>query len=306
MSTILIINDNSSEARHAAEFALIIAQKMQADILLLNTIEINEKDFCKVPADAFFDSCTDNCDCFPYPVSDKVVKGELFKPCPDACNCVDYPASGVRYRLKTLNDGTTNFKPRVEEVDVSFTSESEVIELVIKRQVWMIIKGMANTITEPEINRTFNVHSVLNRVLCPLLLVPETWPLKNIERLTYIADLRYCRIQIVRYLAALAKPWNANLSIGHVTAPGLTEMAEAYAREVFAEEVCKKVNYDQLFFNNIREKDLLIAVDVIVNGMQNDLLVLVNRHFHFEEIVGRYITNILPGHITVPLLVFPF
>ncbi|WP_394772588.1 hypothetical protein [Mucilaginibacter sp.] len=304
MGTILIINDNSSEARHAAEFALIIAQKMQADILLLNTIEINEKDFCKVPAAAFFTPCIDDCDCFPYTVSDKVVKGELFKPCPDDCNCVDHRASGMRYHLKTFNDGQTHFKPLVEEVDILFTNEREVIELIIKRQVWMMVKGMANT--EAEINRTFNVHSVLNRVLCPLLLVPESWPLKKIERLTYIADLRYCRIQIVRYLAALAKPWNARLSIGHVTAPGLTEMVEEYAREVFTEEVCKKVNYEGLFFNNIREKDLLIAVDVIINGMQNDLLVLVNHHFHFEEIVGRYITNTLPGHITVPLLIFPY
>lgn len=302
----MIINDNSSEARHAAEFALIIAQKMEADILLLNSIGIDEKEFCKVPSEAIFDLCTDRCDCFPYEVSDKGMKDELSKPCPEDCNCVDYPASGMRYHLKILTDGQANFMPRIEEVDIAFTSQNEVIELVIKRQVWMIVKGMGDIITEAQLNRTFNAHSVLNRVLCPLLLVPETWPLKKIERLTYLTDLRYCRIQIVRYLAALAKPWNAKLSIGHVTAPGLTEMVEAYAQEVFTEEVCKKVNYDQLFFNNIKEKDLLIAVDVIINGMQNDLLVLVNRHFHFEEIVGRYITNALPGHITVPLLVFPY
>ena len=36
MKTILVINDDSFEAEHAAKFALVIAQKVQADILLAN------------------------------------------------------------------------------------------------------------------------------------------------------------------------------------------------------------------------------------------------------------------------------
>jgi len=36
MRTILVFNDNSPEAENAAEFALDIAQKMKADILVLN------------------------------------------------------------------------------------------------------------------------------------------------------------------------------------------------------------------------------------------------------------------------------
>ncbi len=40
MKTLLIINDNSPEAKHAAEFALVIAQKMQANIMLVNTVAV--------------------------------------------------------------------------------------------------------------------------------------------------------------------------------------------------------------------------------------------------------------------------
>ena len=50
MKTLLIINDNSSEAKHAAEFALAMAQKLQANIVLMNTSVINRKVIEKVPA----------------------------------------------------------------------------------------------------------------------------------------------------------------------------------------------------------------------------------------------------------------
>ena len=37
-------------------------------------------------------------------------------------------------------------------------------------------------------------------------------------------------------------------------------------------------------------KDLKTAVDVMINGLDNDLLVLLNHRFYFEEII----TNKLP------------
>jgi hypothetical protein len=275
MKTLLIINDNSSEAKHAAEFALLIAQKMQANIMLVNTFVITGK------------------------VAEKVPAGYIYKSDLD-----EQSVSGMLRHLKALNEGQTSFKPEIKEIDISNMNENEVIELVNRNHIWMMIKGMPD-IMPAAAKKTLNIHTVLNRVLCPLLLIPAQWQLKDIERLAYMADLRYCRIQVVRYLALLASPWQAALSIAHLSANGLPDMAEKYALTVFSEEISQNVNYDNLFFNNIREKNLLKVIDVMINAMHNDILVMVNHRFHFEEIVGRYITDTLPPQITVPLLIFP-
>ena len=111
---------------------------------------------------------------------------------------------------------------------------------------------------------------------------------------------------IVSYLTALAKPYGATLSIAHLSAKGIPDMEENYARAVFKEQVADHLNYNNLHFNNIKEKDLKKALDVIINGLHNDILALVNHRFHFEEILGRYITAVLPENITVPLLIFPY
>lgn len=276
MKTLLIINDNSPEARHAAEFALIVAQKMQANIMLVNTSVILKNAVGKVPA------------------------GYISKT-----DMEEHPASEMLHHLNALNEDETSFKPEIEEFDISKMNESEVIELVNRNHIWMMVKGMAD-IMPAAAKRGLNIHTVLNRVLCPLLLIPAQWQIKDIERLAYIADLRYCRIQVVRYLAVLARPWRAALSIAHMSANGLPDMAEKYALTVFSEEVSQNVNYDNLFFNNIKEKNLAKVVDVMINGMHNDVLVMVNHRFHFEEIMGRYITDTLPVSITIPLLIFPY
>ncbi len=278
MRTILIINDNSAAAKHAAEFALALAQKIQADILLMNTSAKTNK------------------------ISKKVTVEDIVYP--DGGRN-EHAVSEMLYHLKSINNAQTTYKPGIEEFDIVGANENELIEFINRNHIWMMVKGMANELTASN-TKSLNIHNVLNRVLCPLFLVPEQWLLKDIERLVYIADLRYCRIQIVRYLAEIAKPWQAALSIAHKSARGLTDMAEKYALTVFSEEVSQNVNYDALFFNNIKEKDLAKVVDVLINGMHNDILVMVNHRFHFEEIVGRYITDTLPLHITIPLLIFPY
>jgi hypothetical protein len=276
MKTIFVFNDNSPEAAHAAEFALVIAQKMQANILLANMVRVNNKVVVKVSAGGTPENVLDE------------------PPMPGTCE-----------HLKLLNNIQTGFEPEIEEFDISDMDESKVAELINREQIWMMVKGTRDVLLVSGQKRNLNVHTVLNNVLCPLLLIPESWPVKHMERLIYIADLRYCNIPLVRFLAELAKPWHAYLSIANMSKSGLPDMTEKYALSVFNEEVCSNVNYDRLFLNNIREKNLKIAIDVLISGLQNDLLVFVNRCFHFKEILGMYITDALPLHITIPLVIFP-
>ena len=171
-------------------------------------------------------------------------------------------------------------------------------------EIWLMVKGMGHDTSVSTFK--INVNYLLNKVLCPLMLVPANWPIKNLERIVYIADLRYCRLHIVRYLVDMAKTIKAHLSIAHLSAKGLPHMDEKYAFDVFNIAICKNVNYDQLYFNNIRERNLSTAVDVLENGMHNDLLVLVNHRYHFAEIIGTDIKDKLPVNLTVPVLVFPY
>lgn len=278
MKTLLVINDSTPQGDHAAKFALIIAQAIEANILVANA--------CKSIK--------------------PIQKEKVFAGDEENDELPGHYEAEITENLLKLNNHHNGFKPEITEVDISAFNEVQLAEFSNKEQIWMIVKGMADHTPETLSQMHININVLLNRVRCPLLMIPLHWPLKQIERLVYIADLRYCRIHLVRFLAELAKPWNAIVSIANLAAKGLPDMCEAYAGSVFKDEICNNVKYGQLVLNNVKEKDLNKAVDVMINGLHNDVLVMVNHRFHFEEIVGTYITEDLPDHITVPLLIFPY
>lgn len=279
MKTIIVINDNSAEALHAALLALDIAEKVGANLLITN--EVKDKELITKAG--------------------TILPGhheELTEPVAEAS---DLPG-----HLKLLYDANADFIPEINDMDISDFREEDLTRFVISNNIWMIVAGTRELSEQHTADLHINIQAVLNHVRCPLLLVPEKSNWKGFEQIVYIADLRYCRLHAVRYLAELAQPYEANVLVDHLSAKGLPHMEENYALKMFNEEIAAKVNYDRIFFNNIKERDLIKAVDFMINGMHSDLLVMVNHRFHFEEILGRYITHTLPANITIPLLIFPY
>jgi hypothetical protein len=276
MKAILVINDNSNEAVHAARFALTIAQKEGANILLADTCKSKEK------------------------IIQLVLVGFNY------CKLDEYEQHSFHEKIILLNNSHDYFNVEIEEIDISGMNETQLAQYINREQIWLVIKGMKGGVTKDSTTNGLNIHTVLNCVCCPLLIVPEHWIIKEPERLVYIADLRYCRLQIVRFLTKFAAPFNADVLLAHLSAKGLPPIEENYACDIFNDEVSCNVKYARLFFNNIKERDLNIAVNVLTHGMSNDLMVMVNHRFHFEKIIGRYLTNLLPANITIPILIFPY
>jgi hypothetical protein len=272
MKTILVINDYSAGAANAMKMAVGIAQKLKADILVADTVFRSKQQSIKrlqtIGTDGLY--------------NEDEAELSLFKA--------------------TL---TGDYGPAVSSIDASEFNEEEFARLIIKNNIWMLVKSIAADAPETRLNPQLNVQRVLNRVACPLLLVPENYKVHDFERITYLADLRYCRLQVVKFLAEMARPYNAHLQVANLAAKGMPEMEQNYATAFFNEVVGAHIHYDNLFLNNVRERDLEKAVDVMVNTLHTDLLVLVNHRFHFEEIFGRYLPEALPKHITIPLLIFP-
>ena len=137
------------------------------------------------------------------------------------------------------------------------------------------------------------------------MLIPEKFSYKAFEKIVYATDLRFCRREIVSFLSQLAKPLNASILIANISAKGLPYMEDNYARSVFENEILNPVKYENIYFSNIRERDIPKALDVLVNGMNNDLLVLVNNKYHFKELLGQNTPYNIPDNIHIPLLIFP-
>lgn len=261
MEKILFIHDDSPGSFKALAFAISLAGKMDAQLLLAHTF-----------------------------LRAQVRREKMI-------------AGNTGSRLTGLTD--TSFPESnintAREIDILGMNAKQAAQLINKEDVRMIIKGAAECPTPTGLN----LDTLLNYIYCPLLLIPENWALKEMERMAYLADLRYCQTHIVRYLANLAAACRADLSVVHLTKHGMVHIDEAYAHQLFDEQVRRKVKYEQLGFNYTRETNLIKAADVLTNGMHNDLLVMTKNRYHYNELVGPVINSTLPSHIHVPLLIFP-
>ncbi|MCJ8208507.1 universal stress protein [Mucilaginibacter sp. RS28] len=284
IKTILVFNDHSSEAEHAAELALGIAQKMNANLLLATIAKVKEGK--RITAQE------------PVLVAGKQ-KAEPVT--------YSFQITLQEHLQQIVNkDKREGFKPAIKSLDLSDHAEIDLAALVIKNEIWMMVKGTSANQQANNFRSRINVQSVLNRVMCPLLLVPEQFELKDFEHIVYTADLRYSRLHVTKYLAEIAEAYGADMMLAHLSAKGIPHMEENYAHRFFDTEINNRVKYPKLWFNNICERNLTTAVDVLVNGMHTDMLAMVNHRFHFEQILGRYINNALPAHIAIPVMVFPY
>lgn len=274
MKTILVINDKSAEADHAVEFALEMARKAGADILLWNTFPKSAARELRIPVP--YKS-------FAYSLADEHEINFL------------HPISPINYTEELV----------IGQVHTTSFSPDEIADFVVKKNIWMVIKGTKYMGADQSVFEDDNTQAILNKISCPLLLIPEHISLKGFEKIVYTADLRYCRLEIIRQLVQMGRPYGADILVAHIAAKGLPDIDEHYANEVFTNEISSNINYENLFFNHIREKNIPRAIDVMVDVMRTDLLVLVNHKFHFEEIVGHKFSGRLPEYLHVPLLVFP-
>lgn len=276
MKSILVVNDHSAAANYAAKFALFIAQKVHANLILLNAV---------IPVNILPD-----------------IEFE-FLPESSQAEYLELPEIPLAEQLTVENQSGNNFKPEITGIDPSMFSADELMPFIQQQDIWMVVKGIPGEEAFPQQSAT-RIQAILNQVKCPMLLVPEKAGIKYFQRIVYIVDLRYCKLPLLNYLVELATPCQASILLAHVTMNGLPIMENKEAIDIFS-EIGSRVRYSKLFFDQIKEKNLEKIYDVLAYGMNTDLLAIVNHQFHFDDIVNQYKSIKLSPNITVPLLVFP-
>ncbi|AYL95172.1 universal stress protein [Mucilaginibacter celer] len=274
MKTILVIDDGSTSAQHAAHFALSVARQVKPNLVLARVCALKQplvsREYQLVGRDI-----TE----FHIPESRRSLSDEL--------------------RRKAA--ASVGFTPLISDFNAILDTEAQLTSYINKNNIWLLVKGVGEF--EP-LSNDVKIHAVLNRVACPLMLIPEKYDDQPFKHIIHIADLRYCRLNVLRYLAQLARPFNADILLAHLSAKGLPHIEQNYALTLFSDEISKRVDYNRLYFNNTQERDVTRAVDVMVHTMNADLLAVVHHRFHCEELVTQGADASVPIHITIPVMIF--
>jgi hypothetical protein len=279
METIVVVNDDSKEALQAAKYAFQLACFYNKNIVLANLVSAERSMLNRVAHSE------------AVPVGFEVVLGDDEKPdtVGDHLNCLR-PETG--------------FHPGIHNMDASGFGERDMITYINSHKPCLIIQGVAADVENGDNGNRINMKLVLNRIQCPVLLVPELAPVKKIQRIVYLADLRYAQTPVINYLSKW-RVEDESVIVAHVCKKGLSELEKSYADHLFSNELIRKVVCKNLFFSNLPAKNFSDTIDEIVNGMEADMLVCLNHSDHFSQIFGSLAELKTPAHISIPILVFP-
>ena len=277
MKNILIFNDFSPEAEHATELALLLAGKTNTNLYVWNTCENAEE-----------------------AVAEEMIAANSSETISE----INKDNTSWIERLESKLNWKSGLMPVVQFIESVEYAPDNVLRVVKKYDIGTLIKGIAEA-DDDLLHIEAEALKCSTKSGCPILFIPGKVEYKAFEKMVYATDLRFCRHEIITFLTQLARPLNASVLIANISAQGLPYMEDNYARSVFEKEILNPIKYENIYFSNIRERDIPKALDVLVNGMNSDLLVLVNNKYHFKELLGQNTPYNVPENIHIPLLVFP-
>jgi len=147
------------------------------------------------------------------------------------------------------------------------------------------------------------VHELLDNTTLPVLIIRDQYPFQTISNIAFATDLELADIEVIRCLAALAKPTKAQITLIHI-APA--NKGDEHVKEFMA-EVFRNIDYPLIRYQKMTGSDIMDEITGLDENHSYDMLVMVHHHKDFwEKLFNQSDTQKAAAHVNLPLLVYPF
>jgi nucleotide-binding universal stress UspA family protein len=143
---------------------------------------------------------------------------------------------------------------------------------------------------------------IIQHTHCSVLCVPENHGFHGIKKIVYATDYQEEDKLAIQQLIDLAKVLKAEVEILHVSHHDDTIDKAIY--EEFKGELMSFVNYDKISFNRVVFKHVATGLNEYMKEKNADLLVLLNKKLNFlESLFHRSLTQHLDKFTDYPLMI---
>jgi nucleotide-binding universal stress UspA family protein len=271
MKTILVLTDFSINADSVAQYALRLAQKIEANLLLCNIYQLPDDD------DAHQN---------PWPIKDceKSVINNL----------------GAQVAmLKTLLDKETgdSFKPDIEQCSQQGLIADALNKVATRHHIFMAVIG-AHHATGFFGNN--NAWDIIENADFPVLVVPYQVRFKPFKQIAFATMMNYTDITVLESLAGLAKHSDSQILIVNIT----PDEKEASIIKEFFNQIPHEIDYPNITYQHIKRSDVVSCLKEL--NANTDLLVMVHRRrSYLQDFFSGSTTRKLTLNGDKPILIFP-
>lgn len=285
MKTILVPTDFSQPAHNAARYALNLAKGLHANVELCHAM--------LVPAEA-------------------PLAAQVAWPLEDYLSVKKRTDEELKILAKSLTaEDNLPTADEPQHPSISYKSEvggvREIVRNVVdEHQVNLVVMGMSGAGNLTKFFLGSNSLDMINKTTFPILLVPYNAAFKGIKKIAFATDLSEEDIDIINSIAGLARQFDAEILITHVTNKKMDQLKHQKKIDAFLEEVTAKINYHKIYYRNIKDKEVNMGLTWLSQNAHIDMLVMVHRQRNFlNSLFNSSHTQRLARHIHIPLLVYP-
>lgn len=274
MKNILVLTDFSDMAKSAAMYAMSLATAMKANITLCHALEITEQ--------------------LTYPLADHLVlRNQAMKRLKE-----------VSIHLKELDAGSDGFKPTITYIN-DLDMLPEVVNKVIRSSA--IDLAVIGEQKSGNISKFFfgsHTDDILDNLSCPVLIVPQNATFEPLQNIFYATDLTFDNSKVVEFLAKMAKPFAAGISINHISPLELPVSDEEVNYYVDRSSSGPQPN---ICYTTIKGDNVPESIKRVVEKRNVNILAVVHKRYQFfEGLFHNSISKQLAQSTNVPLLVLPY
>ena len=273
IKTILVPTDYSTNAHQALKYAMELAEKTGAKIILLHIYYL------------------------PIYVGDLPVD-----PIAEESLRIDAKESLETYRKEHASSS-----PNIEIECV--VKAGKIIETIVKeakeRNIDMIIMGTKGASGISEVIFGSNTEEVIVKTKVPLLAIPENGVYKGISNIVFSTNYHFSDLDVIEQLCEVAKLFNAHITVVHIGDGEFKHEFEYNMLDSFRAKVKERISYENVSFKLIEGNDVYQGLNNFVHENKTDILCLSShKNGLFNRLFGKSITKRLAYHTDIALLIF--
>jgi len=275
MEKILVPTDFSGNANNALEYAVALAEKEHAKLVLLHAIPIT------------------------YTAPD--LGGSVL---------TDKLASVEKESRRLLGQMCEEVKRK--QVTCEYICETglpvEVITNALRgERPQLVVMGTRGASGIGEFLIGSNTAKVIGNSECPVIAVPEKAVYNGIKKITYATDYHKSDLTALKEVVKIARLFRAQLNVLHIADGEFTAETEKETLRDFMSKVNDELDYNNVSYQLIQGNDVEKKLQEYVNEKYSDLLAMSTRHRGLiDKLFGKSITIQMAYHTRVPLLVFHY
>jgi nucleotide-binding universal stress UspA family protein len=281
MKTIVVATDFSAPSEQAAQYAMTLAQKLEARLIL-----------CHADPNPMVTE--------PQALESSEAAGRV-----SARNFNEGKLQQLAKKLMNEQAPATGWQVPVDTVMLQGDVAQEIAALASDRKADLVVVGAHTEEGAWDLFSENHTNALLEHCLIPVLVVPAQARFLGIRTIVFACDLLDADARHLEWLSQFAQYWGAHVMVLHITGEEADLTKETERMSQFIERLPARIFSSKLSFRLITAESVADELDQVIKTESVDWLAMsAKKRNVFQQLAHRSLTRQMVRTTEIPLLAF--